>query len=140
MDHRIPRILRNLRLCETGPAFQQGRASLVLSAGNVSILNPVLTPIQDLTQILISIKNVTQWKSHIPVLSAGNVSILNMFLMCTKELTQGRSHFPALSAKNVFHKNPIYNYIIQHTTQARSHIPVLSARNILYKNHILSNI
>ncbi|CAI9623119.1 unnamed protein product [Staurois parvus] len=37
MDHRIPRILRNLRLCGTGPAFQQGRASPVLSAENVSI-------------------------------------------------------------------------------------------------------
>ncbi|CAI9552338.1 unnamed protein product [Staurois parvus] len=47
MDHRIPRILRNLRLVRdrAGPS-NEGRASPVLSAGRVSIINLILISIK----------------------------------------------------------------------------------------------
>ncbi|CAI9543402.1 unnamed protein product [Staurois parvus] len=38
-----------------------------------------------------------------PVLSAGRVSFMNAVLMCIKGPTRGRSHIPVLSVGNVFH-------------------------------------
>ncbi|CAI9603692.1 unnamed protein product [Staurois parvus] len=47
------------------------------------------------------------------------------------DLTQERSRIPVLSAGNVFHRSLIFPYI-RNLTRGRSRIPVLSAGNIFY--------
>ncbi|CAI9552808.1 unnamed protein product [Staurois parvus] len=58
------------------------------------------------------IRDLTQKKPvDIPVLSAGNVSVLIAILMNIKEFTQERSRIPVLSVGNVFHGNPFFTNI-----------------------------
>ncbi|CAI9543684.1 unnamed protein product, partial [Staurois parvus] len=152
----IPRILRNLRLCGTGPAFQQGRASPVLSVENVSILTLDLMCIEDLTQVrshipvlsagnvfqqshtFTDIRDLTWGKNRISVLSAGNVFQRTPIFTDIRDLTQGRRYITVRSVGNVFQINPVF-IIIRDLTQVRSHIPVQSVGNVLFKNLLLSN-
>ncbi|CAI9548756.1 unnamed protein product [Staurois parvus] len=79
------------------PAFQQGRASPVLSVGRGSVLHT----------ILMCIKDLTRGRSRIPVLTAGNVFHRSPFFTHIRDLTQERSRIPVLSAgKNFFTEVP----------------------------------
>ncbi|CAI9600900.1 unnamed protein product, partial [Staurois parvus] len=114
---------------ETGPAFQQGRASPVLNAGRVFLRNRVFVPMKDCTWV----------RSRIPALSAGNVFQRNPNFTNIRDLTRGKSRFPVLSAGNVFQGRPIFSDI-RHCTRGRSRSPVLCVGNVLYKNQNLSHI
>ncbi|CAI9557334.1 unnamed protein product [Staurois parvus] len=54
---------------------------------------------------------------------------MNAVLMCIKDLTGGRSHILVLSVGNVFQRSPVFTDI-RDLTQGRSHIPVLSVENV----------
>ncbi|CAI9549075.1 unnamed protein product, partial [Staurois parvus] len=78
----------------------------------------------------------TGGRSHIPVLSAGNVFQGSPIFTHISELIQERSRIPVLSAGNVFHRRPIF-IDISDFIQEKSRIPVLSAGNVSVLNPLL---
>ncbi|CAI9546330.1 unnamed protein product [Staurois parvus] len=62
----------------------------------------------DKNQILSNMKGLTQVRSHILVLSAGNVLHKSSFFTVTRDLIRGRSRIPVLSAGSVFHTSHIF--------------------------------
>ncbi|CAI9560830.1 unnamed protein product [Staurois parvus] len=110
MDHRIPRILRNLRLCGSGPAFQQGRASPVLSAGRVSVLNPLNVH-----------KDLTRGRSHISCPECGKCfSQESKSLTNIRDLTRGKKPYSCPECGKCFSaKSSLNTHQRSHTGRSR---------------------
>ncbi|CAI9609986.1 unnamed protein product, partial [Staurois parvus] len=86
-----------------------------------------------------AIRDLTLGRSHIPVLSAGNVFQGNPAFTGIRDLTGGRNHIHVLSVGNVFQTSPDS----VHTSRSHlgeSRIPVLSVGNVFRESPILTHI